>query len=128
MKYKLTKNTKRYDGKTLYQIEAIKDFWNVKKWDLWWWIEKENNLSQEWKARVYWNARVSWRYNYTQWRFIWWWDVDWFTEITKLTWTDYWKHQYVLWDYEITPQDDVQPQEPLEEIIINGKRYREIKE
>ena len=66
MKFKLTKTTKEPFWTTLYQIKALKDFWNVSKWDLWWWIEKESNLSQEdnsrvsWDALVYWDALVSW--------------------------------------------------------------------
>jgi hypothetical protein len=59
MKYKLTKNTKKYFGRTLYQIEATKDFGNVEKGDLGGYIEKEDNLSQEGNCWVYGNARVS---------------------------------------------------------------------
>ena len=58
MKFKLTKNTKDCYWTTLYQIEATMSFRNVNKWDLWWWIEKEENLSQENNARVYGNAQV----------------------------------------------------------------------
>ncbi|WP_044470423.1 hypothetical protein [Mannheimia massilioguelmaensis] len=54
MKYRLTENTVEYCGKTLYQIEALKDFeikreWalQVKKGDLGGYIEKESNLSQK---------------------------------------------------------------------------------
>lgn len=56
---------KLYDGITLYRIEALKDFGDVKKGDLGGWIEKELNLSQSgtcWvydEAVVYQNARVS---------------------------------------------------------------------
>ena len=65
MKYKLTKNKKTIGDVTVYQIEALKDFLNVKKGDLGGWIEKESNLSQQgdcWvscRARVYDNAIVS---------------------------------------------------------------------
>ena len=65
MKYKLTKNKKTIGDVTLYQIEALKDFSNIKKGDLGGWIEKESNLSQQgdcWvscRARVYDNAIVS---------------------------------------------------------------------
>ena len=65
MKYKLTKNKKTIGDVTLYQIEALKDFSNIKKGDLGGWIEKESNLSQQgncWvscHARVYDNAIVS---------------------------------------------------------------------
>ncbi len=53
-KYKLTKNTKEYFGKTLYQIEAVVSFGSIVKGELGGWIEKEENLSQ-----VYGNAWVS---------------------------------------------------------------------
>ena len=65
MKYKLTKNKKTIKEITLYQIEALKDFSDIKKGDLGGWIEKESNLSQQgdcWvscRARVYDNAIVS---------------------------------------------------------------------
>jgi len=65
MKYKLTKNKKTIGEITLYQIEALKDFSDIKKGDLGGWIEKESNLSQQgdcWvscRARVYDNAIVS---------------------------------------------------------------------
>ena len=64
MKYKLTKNKKTIGDVTLYQIEALKDFSDIKKGDLGGWIEKESNLSQQgdcWvscRARVSGNARV----------------------------------------------------------------------
>ena len=64
MKYKLTKNKKTIGDVTLYQIEALKDFSDIKKGDLGGWIEKESNLSQQgdcWvscRARVYDNAIV----------------------------------------------------------------------
>lgn len=65
MKYKLTENTKEIGNITLYQIEALKDFCNVRKGDLGGWIEKEENLSQDGKcwvsdnAQVFGNTRVS---------------------------------------------------------------------
>ena len=64
MKYKLTSNTKIHNGITLYQIQAVKTFSNVKEGDLGGWIEKVSNLSQEnncWiydDALVYGDARV----------------------------------------------------------------------
>jgi NDP-sugar pyrophosphorylase family protein len=58
MKYKLTKNTKDVYGATLYQIQALKDFGNVKKGDLGGWIEKEENLCQEDNCWVYGYAMV----------------------------------------------------------------------
>ena len=80
MKYKLTKETKQHYWITLYRIEALKDFDNISKWDKWWWVEKEENLSQDntawvswnasvyWGARVYWDARVYWGFKLQFWR------------------------------------------------------------
>lgn len=42
-KYILTKTTKEWCGKTLFQIKANIDFGNVKKGDLGGFIEKEEN-------------------------------------------------------------------------------------
>ena len=63
-KYKLTEETIAVNNKTLYRIEALKDFNNVKKGDKGGFIEKVANLSHfgnTWvfgKAKVYDNARV----------------------------------------------------------------------
>ena len=58
MKYKITKEKKEVYGRTLYQIEAIKDFGDVEKGEKGGWIEKEKNLSQEGNAWVFGNAWV----------------------------------------------------------------------
>jgi hypothetical protein len=58
MKYKLTKNKTTIGDVTLYQIEALKDFSNIKKGDLGGWIEKESNLSQQGNCWVYGDALV----------------------------------------------------------------------
>lgn len=64
MKYKLTDKTKKCGGRTLYRIQSLKDFGDVKSGDLGGWVEGERNLSQEgdcWisgNARVYHDARV----------------------------------------------------------------------
>jgi predicted acyltransferase (DUF342 family) len=64
MKYKLTDETIKHNGRTLYRIQALKDFGDVKAGDLGGWIESERNLSQDgncWvydDAWVYDNARV----------------------------------------------------------------------
>ena len=64
-KYELTDNTIEYDGKTLYQIKALKNFGNVKTGYLGGYVEKEENLSHEgncWvddNAKVYNNAKIS---------------------------------------------------------------------
>ena len=57
-KYKLTEETINVNGITLYRIEALKDFGNVKKGDKGGFIEKENNLSQSGDCWVYGNAKV----------------------------------------------------------------------
>jgi len=58
MKFKLTDNKMQHYNRTLYQIEALKDFKDVRKGDLGGWIENENNLSQDGNAWVYDNAKV----------------------------------------------------------------------
>ena len=57
-KYKLTENEQVVSGRTLYQIQALKSFRDVKKGELGGWIEKESNLSQEGDCWVYYNAEV----------------------------------------------------------------------
>ena len=57
-KYKLREDlTKEFYGKTLYRIEALRDFGDVAKGELGGYIGKEENLSHG-KAQVYGNARV----------------------------------------------------------------------
>jgi len=65
MKYKLlTDETIVHNGVTLYRIQSLSNFSDVKSGDKGGWIEKESNLSQydnAWiyeKARVYGNAQV----------------------------------------------------------------------
>ena len=58
-KYIIRKDrVKHYQGKTLYGIQALKDFGNVKKGKLGGYIEKEENLSQEGNCWVYNEAMV----------------------------------------------------------------------
>ena len=57
-KYKLTDETKRLWDITLYRIEALRDFSNVKAGDKGGWIESEENLSQEDTCWVYDDAEV----------------------------------------------------------------------
>jgi len=65
MKYKLTDEKMEYYGRTLYRIEALKDFSDIKAGDLGGWIESEGNLNQEgncWvadEALVFYEARIS---------------------------------------------------------------------
>ena len=58
MKYKLTNETITHLGRTLYRIQALKDFSNVKKGDLGGYIQSEYNLAQTGDCWVYDNAMV----------------------------------------------------------------------
>jgi len=143
MKYKLTNNKKDVCGRTLYQIEALKDFGNIKKGDLGGWIEREDNLSQDdncwvsgnarvsgdaWvsgNARVSGNAKLSTNLHYKKGWFIGGDDTGEITNITDKTGTDYWKAQYVLGDYEIEEQDDNVALEAIK--LLEEKGYKIIK-
>ena len=57
-KYKLTEETTIVNDRTLYRIETLKDFGNVKKGDKGGFIENENNLSQSGDCGVYGDAMV----------------------------------------------------------------------
>ena len=57
-KYKLTDKTISLNGATLYRIEALKDFGEIKKGDKGGFIESENNLAHEGDAWVSDNAHV----------------------------------------------------------------------
>lgn len=57
-KYKLIEESIYRFGKTLYRIEALKDFGDVKKGDKGGYVENENNLSQEGNCWIYDNAKV----------------------------------------------------------------------
>ena len=57
-KYKLTEETLKVYDKTLYRIEALKDFNDVKKGDKGGFIENEKNLSQRGDCWIYDNAKV----------------------------------------------------------------------
>ena len=46
-KYKLTEESIIYFGKTLFRIEALKDFGNVNKGDKGGYVQSDENLSQE---------------------------------------------------------------------------------
>ncbi len=58
MKYQLTKQSRAINGHTLFQIQSLTNFNNVKKGDLGGWVETENNLSQEGCCWIYDNACV----------------------------------------------------------------------
>ena len=57
-KYKLTEESINYFGKTLYRIEALKDFGIVKKGDKGGYVQSEENLSQEEDCWISDNAKV----------------------------------------------------------------------
>ena len=57
-KYKLTDKTINLNGATLYRIEALKDFGEIKKGDKGGFIESENNLAHDGDAWVSDNAHV----------------------------------------------------------------------
>lgn len=52
-RFKLTNKTKKYQGKTLYQIEALTNFWEIKKGDVGGFVESEENLSQQGECWIY---------------------------------------------------------------------------
>ena len=58
-KYKLTEETIDWRGRTLYRIEVLRDFGDVKVGDKGGWIESEDNLSHEGSCWVFDNAMVS---------------------------------------------------------------------
>ena len=57
-KYKLTEETINVDGITLYRIEALIDFGDVKKGDKGGFVENDRNLSHDGNCWVYGNAKV----------------------------------------------------------------------
>lgn len=58
-KYRLTEETTKVGNRTLYRIQALRDFGNVKEGDIGGYIESEKNLIQDGNAWVYGDARVS---------------------------------------------------------------------
>ena len=57
-KYKLTEESIYCFGRTIYRIEALKDFDDIKKGNKGGYVESENNLSQEGNCWIYDNAKV----------------------------------------------------------------------
>ena len=57
-KYRLTEETTKFGNRTLYRIQALRDFGNVKEGDIGGYIESEKNLSQDGNAWVSGDARV----------------------------------------------------------------------
>ena len=58
MKYVLTHNTKTIGDTTLYRIQALRSFANVREGDLGGWVSSADNLAQEGNAWVSGNAQV----------------------------------------------------------------------
>ena len=58
-KYRLTEETTKVGNRTLYRIQALRDFGNVKEGDIGGYIEAEKNLIQDGNAWVSDDARVS---------------------------------------------------------------------
>lgn len=58
-KYRLTEETTKVGNRTLYRIQALRDFGNVTKGDIGRYIESEKNLIQDGNAWVSDDARVS---------------------------------------------------------------------
>lgn len=77
-KYKLTDETIEFNGRTLYRIEALKDFNNVRAGDKGGYIEKEDNLSHDGDAWVYGDAKVCDKADYIVFK-NWWSSGRWFT-------------------------------------------------
>ena len=150
-KYSLTKNTKDFLGKTLFQIKAEISFGGVVKGELGGYIEKEENLSMSGNACVYGDAWVygnawvygdacvsgnAWVYGdacvYAKASFTKGWyiggdDSGKITDITEKTGSTYWKNQYVLGDYEITPIEEVKTDSLVGqevEVKVGGKTYK----
>jgi hypothetical protein len=57
-KFILTEEEKEYEGRTLYRIQAIRAFGDIKNGDIGGWVESEDNLSHEGNAWVSDNAMV----------------------------------------------------------------------
>ena len=180
-KYILTTNTKQWDGVTLYQIQADRDFGSMSKGDLGGYIEKEANLSHDgnaWvhgdaqvsddakvsgnalvsgnakvsgnalvsndakvsddayvsgnaqvsnDAQVSGNAKICANASFTKGWFIGGDDSGKITDITDKTGSTYWKKQYVLGDYEITPMEEEKTLSGTEvSVTIGDKTYKAI--
>ena len=138
-KFSLTNNTKIWRGITLFQIKAEASFGAITKGELGGYIEKEANLSVSGNAWVYGDAMVygnAWVYgdaricakaSFTNGWFIGGDDSGKITEITDKTGSNYWKKQYVLGDYEITPIDEPKEKSLVGQevsVTVGDKTYR----
>ena len=81
-------------------------------------------------AEVSGNARVSAKASFTKGRFVGGDDSGKITDITEKTGSTYWKNQYVLGDYEITPIEDEKAEPSLSgrelSVTIDNKTYTAI--
>lgn len=150
-KYTLTTTTKQCNNVTLYQIKADRDFGSISKGDLGGYIEKEENLSHNgdawvsgnarvfgdaWvfgdaqvsgDARVSGNARIYAKAYFTKGWFMGGDDSGKITDITNKTGATFWKNQYVLGDYEITPIEEEKTLSGTEvSVTIGDKIYKAI--
>lgn len=84
-------------------------------------------------ARVFGDARLSAKASFTKGWFIGGDDSGEITDITNKTGTTYWKNQYVLGDYEITPIEEEKVEEEVKEMTVAdieklvGKKVKIIK-
>ena len=89
-----------------------------------------DKMCESCNARVYGNARVSAKASFTRGRFIGGDDSGKITDITDKTGSTFWKHQYVLGDYEISSIEDEKKEVDLSgqevEVKIGGKTYKAI--
>ncbi len=86
-KYILTDETIEVDGQTLYRIEAVRDFGDVKKGDKGGYISSEANLSHDGSAWVCGEAKVCGSADYIVFK-------NWWTSGRYFTWTrsdDMWR-------------------------------------
>lgn len=105
-KFILTDVSKEVFGVKLFQIKALISFGSVSKNELGGWVEKEENISQTGNAWVYGDAWVCAKSSFTKGWFIGGDDSGKIAEIAGKTGSTYWKKQYVLGDYEITPIEE----------------------
>jgi len=89
------------------------------------WISGDAAVSGD--AEVSGNARVSAKASFTKGRFVGGDDSGKITDITEKTGSTYWKNQYVLGDYEITPIEDEKAEPSLSgrelSVTIDNKTY-----
>ena len=175
LKFKLTNESKiNFFGVKLFRIEATVDIEScgVKKGDKGGWVESETISNgnarvsgNAWvygnaevygdarvsgDARVYGNARLLAKLAYKKGYFVGGDDSDkpTFAEITDKTGSGFWKHQYVIGDYEISEIEDEEISKPADKVpselsftvddaglentpnvvILNGVRYRKSEE